>query len=319
MEFRSAAPADEPSLTALWRTAFGDAPVGALWRTDPGRHPRTVVAVEDGRVLSALHWMPRPIRSADGATDRVGCLGGVATRPEARGRGLVTRLLADAVDAMTADRCAWSLLCTGTPDVYRSAGWETFPTPLWHAGLPARPAPPPDTALPRTAGAADTARLAALHDRFDAARPLTTVRTAADWRLRVPHWYDRTTVTLLTDPTTAAAPGADPARPGGYAVARLGPGAAEVLELALAGPDPAARARALLTGIAVRARAAGHRRLTVRAPDVPAVRAAVEAVFPDASAAAAHTGMARPLLASRARVRATVTAPGAVHWFGDSV
>ncbi|MEU7321971.1 GNAT family N-acetyltransferase [Streptomyces griseoviridis] len=129
MEFRSAAPADEPSLTALWRTAFGDAPVGALWRTDPGRHPRTVVAVEDGRVLSALHWMPRPIRSADGATDRVGCLGGVATRPEARGRGLVTRLLADAVDAMTADRCAWSLLCTGTPDVCRSAGWETFPTP----------------------------------------------------------------------------------------------------------------------------------------------------------------------------------------------
>ncbi|MEV7232973.1 hypothetical protein AB0N06_02975 [Streptomyces sp. NPDC051020] len=31
-----------------------------------------------------------------------------------------------------------------------------------------------------------------------------------------------------------------------------------------------------------------------------------------------HVGMARPFPAGPAAVRATVTAPGAVHWYGDS-
>ncbi|WP_406417616.1 hypothetical protein OH809_34715 [Streptomyces sp. NBC_00873] len=31
-----------------------------------------------------------------------------------------------------------------------------------------------------------------------------------------------------------------------------------------------------------------------------------------------YVGMARPLPADPAAVRATVTAPGAVHWYGDS-
>ncbi|MEU6607307.1 GNAT family N-acetyltransferase [Streptomyces shenzhenensis] len=313
MQFRTATPDDEASLADLWRTAFGAAPVAALWRRDPGRHGRTFVAVEDGRVLSVVHCLPRPIRSAAGTVERVGCVGSVATLPRARGRGLVKRLAADAAEAMTAAGCAWSLLFTGTPGVYRSAGWETFPAPSWHGPLPAA-VPAAEHAGVRAAAPGDLPRLMALRDRFDRDRPLTTVRTEEDWRGRLPHWYDGSCVTLVTERTG----GGGAAEPGGFVVARLLPERAEIVEIALAGPAPSATAHALLAAAAARARAAGRTGIVVRLPDVPAVRGAVRRLLPSAEAVTEHTGMARPLLAPRAAVRATVTAPGAMHWFGDS-
>ncbi len=73
----------------------------------------------------------------------------------------------------------------------------------------------------------------------------------------------------------------------------------------------------LLTAVGARARAAGLTRARVRIPGSPAVTAALPVLLTDARQTTEHTGMARPLHATPASVRATVTAPGAVHWYGD--
>lgn len=218
-----------------------------------------------------------------------------------------------AAEAMAADGCAWSLLFTGTPEVYRSAGWETFPAPSWHGVLPAAVAVPGHPGI-RTAGPDDLPRLMALRERFDRERPLTTLRTAEDWRCRIPRWYDDSCLTLVTESTG----GGGTAEPGGFVVARLPAHRTEIVEIALTGPAPAGTAHALLAAVADRARAAGRTEAVVRLPDIPEVRGAVRRLLPAAEAVTEYTGMARPLLAPREAVRATVTAPGAVHWFGDS-
>ncbi|WP_254667555.1 GNAT family N-acetyltransferase [Streptomyces sp. SolWspMP-sol7th] len=84
-----------------------------------------------------------------GAPARVACLGGVATLPQARGKGHVRRMLDLAVARMTEDDCAWSLLFTGTPRVYEGAGWTTYEAPPGRAPSPHRPARPAASARRR--------------------------------------------------------------------------------------------------------------------------------------------------------------------------
>ncbi|MBD0738246.1 GNAT family N-acetyltransferase [Streptomyces sp. CBMA29] len=313
MRYRTATAADEPGLHALWAVAFPDpAQVIALWQRDPGRHGRTFVAEDDGgRPVSVVHYLPRPIRSAEGRPQRVGCLGSVATHPDARGRGHVRHLLAAAVRAMTADACAWSLLFTGTPQVYESAGWRTFAAPGWSGPLAA----PPSTGLPpsvRPATRADLPALRALRDGFDAVRPLSTVRGADDWLHRIPVWYAAPTEILVAHEPGPAG------RPVGFAVLRRpAPDRAELAEIALAA-DHAAAADSLLATAAVRARAAGATTATVRLPPEAAVLAALPRFLAEPVPVVSHYGMARPILSPAADVTATVTAPGAVHWYGDS-
>ncbi|MGW6457109.1 GNAT family N-acetyltransferase [Streptomyces sp. NPDC055078] len=307
MEYRTATPADEPSLHALWHTAFGTAPVAELWARDQGRHRRTFVAADGGRVLSAVHYQPRPIRSAAATVERVGCLGSVATLPEARGRGHVSALLTQAVRTMTDDGCAWSLLFTGTPRVYEGAGWRTFTASGWTGPLaPEAGSPAPDPRV-RPARPSD---LPALRDGYDAHRPLTTVRTPEDWQHRVPVWYDP----AVTETLVAQAPDG---RPTGFLVLRHRDDTALIAEIALSADAPSV-ARALLSAAAGRARAAGHSTADVRLPPDDAVVTALPALLADARPVEHRTGMYRTLHADPAAVRATVTAPGAVHWHGDS-
>lgn len=326
--YRTATPADEPGLHALWAAAFPDAAatVGALWAGDPGRHARTFVADDGGRVVSALHYRPRPIRSATGRPQRVGCLGGVATHPDARGRGHVRRLLGAAVAAMTADGCAWSLLFTATPGVYEGAGWRSFRATGW-SGPPAGPAAPRGgSASVRPATGADLGALKALRDAYDEARPLTTVRSLDDWRRRIPHWYGPPGRILIAEQAEraehlSAGPGARAgrARPLGFVVVRHpGPGHAEVAEIALARGHEDAAAEALLAAAAEHARAAGAASAGVRLPAEPAVLRALPRLLAQATPETTAYGMARPLLSPAAEVAATVGAPRAAHWYGDS-
>jgi len=317
MRYRTAAPADEPGLHALWAAAFPDAAtVIALWGRDPGRHARTFLAEDDrGRPVSALHYLPRPIRSATGRPQRVGCLGSVATHPDARGRGHVRHLLAAAVDAMTAGGCAWSLLFTATPRVYESAGWRTFAAPGWSGPLAER-APHPGAAAVRPSTRADLPALRALRDGFDATRPLTTVRSADDWEHRVPVRYAPPACVLVAEDGGRAGHSGSPL---GFAVLRHpAPGEAEIAEMALAPGREAAGAAALLSAAAIRARAAGATTAAVRLPAEPAVVGALPYLLAETRPATTHYGMARPVLTPAAEVLATVTAPGAVHWYGDS-
>ncbi|MGO3484179.1 MAG: GNAT family N-acetyltransferase, partial [Cellulosimicrobium funkei] len=223
MHLRTATPDDVPALYALWGRAF-DAPLMVpVYETDDGRLDRTHVAVDpdDGRVVGSVYWTPRKLGGPDGGILRAGGVANVATAPEARGRGLVRALLARAVEQMERDGADVALLFTGTPDVYRSSGFEAFDVPL-RRGAP-RPVDEPDPGhddldddgLPTDAAPSDLVgdapvrtrtdrlpgvpwpawsvalrweQLAVLHDAFDTVadgpRPLATRRTAEHWEQR---------------------------------------------------------------------------------------------------------------------------------------
>ncbi|WP_431031998.1 GNAT family N-acetyltransferase [Streptomyces sp. P6-2-1] len=302
---RPAAEADEPALRALWAEVFGPAPVAALWERDEDRHARTLVTTEGGRLVAALHFEPRPVRTApEGAPARVACLGGVATLPGARGRGHVRRMLGLAVARMADDGCAWSLLFTGTPRVYEGAGWTTYKAPAREGPLAAPPRAPGGV---RVATAADLPALARLRTAYDATRPLTTVRTPADWHHRVPAWYPpATTTTLVTSDGT------------GYLTLRhhTGPGTATLEEAALADPADTPTLTRLLTAAAHHARLTGHHHARTHLPR--ALTPALPAFLATSRAVPRRTGMTRPLTATPEEIRATVTARGAAHWYGDS-
>ncbi|MFE6234242.1 GNAT family N-acetyltransferase [Cellulosimicrobium sp. NPDC057862] len=132
MHLRTATPDDVSSLYALWGRAF-DAPLMVpVHETDDSRLDRTHVALDplDGRVVGSVYWTPRELGGPDGRTLRAGGVANVATAHEARGRGLVRALLSRAIEQMERDGADVALLFTGTPDVYRSSGFETFDVPL---------------------------------------------------------------------------------------------------------------------------------------------------------------------------------------------
>jgi hypothetical protein len=140
------------------------------------------------------------------------------------------------------------------------------------------------------------------------------VRGTDDWLHRIPVRYAAPAETLIAH---AAGPSGDPL--GFVVLRRPHPGGAELAEIALAlGRDGDEAAAALLSAAAVRARAAGATAGTVHLPGEPAVLAALPRFLARPSPATTFYGMARPLLSPSAEVTATVTAPGAVHWYGDS-
>ncbi|MFJ7200478.1 MULTISPECIES: GNAT family N-acetyltransferase [unclassified Streptomyces] len=303
---RTATAADDPALAALWRRCFDAPHIVGLHALDPDRHRHTFVAQNaDGDGIDAVVvYVPRLIRDARGTPRRVGGIGSVATRPEARGQGLVRRLLEAAEHTMRAERCDWSLLFTGTPGVYRGSGWQEFASTYTEGTL----APPPAAGelRIREATARDAVEVAALHHAYNADRPLSSVRAPEDWAVRVPAWYGPPARSLVAeDPGSGALVG--------WMVAQYEGECVEVREFAGA---PRSLGE-LLAAVGERGRAAGLDRARVRLPDAPEVRAALPALLADARQVTEHVGMARPLHARADAVRATVTAPGAVHWYGD--
>ncbi|XVQ84648.1 NAD(P)-dependent oxidoreductase [Microbispora siamensis] len=145
--------------------------------------------------------------------------------------------------------------------------------------------------------------LAALHDRHDDRRPLTTVRSARDWTGRVPVWYGPPHEILLLH---------EHGTPMAYAVVDWSAG--DVVEVALAAGRAAAP---LLRAVAAEARARGVRSGCLRAPLDPPIRSALPLLFEEWERRDEHTGMARPLLLEEAEVRAVVEHPLAVHWTAD--
>ncbi len=206
---------------------------------------------------------------------------------------------------MRAESCAWSLLFTGTPGVYTGSGWTTFPTHLREGALGGAP-PAPSPYRIRAACPADLPYLAQLSR---AARPLSAVRTATDWRTRLPAWYGPPRDWLV-------AQGPDTARPVGWAVAAHGEETVDVREYAATGTDVLA---ALFGAVAARARHAGLRGARLHGPAPgPAVLEALPHLMTGATVRTEHFGMIRPLLAPPERAHAVPRAPGAVHWYGDS-
>ena len=55
---------------------------------------------------------------------RMGCIGGVCSHPDYRGRGYASAVMRDCVSKMHEDGIHVGLLGTGIPDFYRRMGWE---------------------------------------------------------------------------------------------------------------------------------------------------------------------------------------------------
>ncbi|MDF2846130.1 MAG: family N-acetyltransferase [Oerskovia sp.] len=353
MEFRTATPADVPSLYALWTAAF-DAPLMVpVYETDGGRLDRTVVAVLPGptpaedRVVASVCWTPRTLvglpcpTGPDGSTTTltVGGVANVASAPDQRGRGLVRLALAEAVEQMHAAGMDASLLFTGTPGVYRPSGWETFEVPVTRGLLlpdgAARPErssatvvarherrsrtePPVPTTFPAWSPDLPWQDLATLHDAFHVA-PLTTLRTAVHWEHRIPLWYSAAELLTARGPDGSIV---------GYLVVELEGEVLRVRELAV-GPGGATtpeRHEALdVLALAARslAREHGATRAEVRLPRVPAAAVLTDTLLTaeDRETASDATGMLRPVRRSTAEIdalRATTSSPTAgFHWPGD--
>ncbi|KLN36177.1 hypothetical protein FB00_04045 [Cellulosimicrobium funkei] len=352
MHLRTATPDDVPSLYALWDRAF-DAPLMVpVYETDDGRLDRTHVAVDPlhGGVVGSVYWTPREVGGPDGDTLRAGGVANVATAPEARGRGLVRALLSRAVEQMERAGTHVALLFTGTPDVYRSSGFETFDVPLLR-GAP-RQVDEPDTgredlddgALPTDTAPSDLVndgavrvrtdrlpgvpwpawsvalgreQLAVLHDAFDTVaggpRPLAIRRTAEHWEQRIPLWYSGAEVF-----TARAADG----EVVGYLVLEPEPDVLKVREL---GVDPASdRAHDVVDALARttlhRAHLHGSATVEVRLPAHPLAERFAAAVLDAPTPGTDTTGMLRPVRAGVdvvARLREAAAAGVGFHWPGD--
>ncbi|MEU5863784.1 MULTISPECIES: GNAT family N-acetyltransferase [unclassified Nonomuraea] len=279
---RTARPGDREALHALWAACFDAPHVVPLYETDPGRYGRTFVT---GDVSACVYYLPRRVHDGLGGEVLVGGVANVAAHPSVRGRGHVRRLLAMATEAMAADGCAWSLLFTGTPGVYKE--WSVFE--LRTVSGPLR-RPAAGGRRLRGLAAGDAALLRDLYDRHNARRPLTAVRDEAHWRDRLPIWYG--------DPVELLAGDA------GYAAVRWEGGVLDVLEVAGDVPE-------VLSALAAEAEArgvgTGRARLTWDDPALPHLFASV---VPERD----RTGMARAVLGDPAPV---VGAANAAHWPAD--
>ncbi|GLY79092.1 GNAT family N-acetyltransferase [Actinoallomurus iriomotensis] len=297
IEFRTALPEDRDSLYRVWAACFDAPHIVPLYESEPGRYDRTFVAAGDDGVHAVVYYVPRRIRNATGGVDLVGGVANVATRPDARGRGHIKRLLSMALNAMASEGCAWSLLFTGTPGVYANAGWSTFE--LRHpSGTLAGAAAPGTRTTTRRVGPDAWPALAPLYERHNARRPLTTVRGSEDWRLRVPVWYGPPVELTVTERA---------GRPIGYLAARWHADAVELLEVA---GDQVA----VFEEVTARAARRGVSHGRARLPADEATLTALPHLFSDVRYTADTTGMIRPITTDPTE---TVRAPTAVHWPAD--
>ncbi|KJL24470.1 hypothetical protein RN51_01068 [Microbacterium oxydans] len=132
---RAARAEDQPDLTTLWATAFTPPLAPDQWLIDGDRLAHTLVAEDDRGVCGSIYGLPKRLREDDGGVADVHAIGSVAVAGRARGQGLARRLVAATLDA--AGDAEWALLFTGTPEVYRSSGFESFSmartlTGPWH-------------------------------------------------------------------------------------------------------------------------------------------------------------------------------------------
>ncbi|UNK70745.1 GNAT family N-acetyltransferase [Microbacterium sp. H1-D42] len=290
---RLAEATDAVALADLWDSAFDQRLSPDQWLIDRRRLEHTVVAVDDSGICGSIWGLPKRLRESDGDTALVHCIGSVAVAAHARGQGLARRLVAASLDgAADAD---WALLFTGTPDVYRSSGFETFEMRRSLTGAWA-----PSTAGERSL---DVARTTVGPGAFDWARPvyensragvtLAPVRRSVDWAMAA--------VRLQGAPIYTVCSGAVLL---GYAVARIShddgivTGIVDEIAVAPAVAGEAEVWRALLAAITTDWAAAGVATCNIGVPEaVPdsAQHQAIRDFAPDAAYTADRTGMTRAL------------------------
>ncbi|MDR2998112.1 MAG: GNAT family N-acetyltransferase, partial [Microbacterium sp.] len=270
---RPAVAADAAPLAALWATAFTPPLRPDQWLVDADRFAHTIVAVDDEGVIGSIYGLPKRLREDGGAVASVHCIGSVAVADRARGRGIARRLVAATLEAAERSEADWALLFTGTPDVYRSSGFETFALRRALAGSWHGAAGTSDAEVRRSPVSAEAlAPCEADYERSRSGVVLAPVRSPQDWAMAAVR-LDGLTLYRLDD---------------GYAVAQARDGLGTIAELVA---PTGGRMDGLLGAIAADWWDAGVSRCDVAVPDRAEDLDAVRAFAPAAEWTPDATGM----------------------------
>jgi predicted N-acetyltransferase YhbS len=204
MEIRALQPREQAACISLWRAVWpgdNEAYFRRYFEGDVEWLPYyTQVAVDGGRIVSAVHVCKRTVACGDFRL-QMGGVANVATLPEYRGRGLNRACLRAAIGVMEADAMDFALLFTGINGYYAKEGFATVPRTRLRCTLRAGRKPVPTGIEVRPAQADDLGQLFAIYDAYNAVRPIAVQRSPAYWR----DWVGMTPATLARpDPPLVA-------------------------------------------------------------------------------------------------------------------
>lgn len=287
-KIRAARTEDQSALTALWATVFTPPLAPDQWLIDDDRLAHTLVAEDDRGVCGSIYGLPKRLREDDGGVADVHAIGSVAVAGRARGQGLARRLVAATLD--TAGDAEWALLFTGTPEVYRSSGFETFVmartlTGPWSAPTPRKDEGRVDGRVEReTVGLGSFRSLRDVYEHSRAGRvvlaPVRSDRDAAmaEVRMRGATLYRRVEGSTVL----------------GYVIAERRGDVGVLLESAVL-PDSARVRDDLLSAVAADWALAGVSSCELAVPALPEEEPSLHAFAPQAVRQDDRTGMIRPL------------------------
>lgn len=282
---RAAGADDVTALTALWATAFTPPLAPDQWLIDRDRLAHTVVAEDESGLCGSIYGLPKRLRESDGGIAEVHAIGSVAVAERARGQGLARRLVTATLDA--ARDADWALLFTGTPEVYRSSGFETFSMPRtlngpWHASgaLAAAGA----EVVREIVGAGSLDGVREVYERSRAGRiVLAPVRSARDWAMAEVRMQGATLYRRTEGATVL-----------GYAITDTAGEIGTLLESAVL-PGASGAHHDLLDAVAGDWASAGVTACDLAVPSLPDEEEVIRAFAPEAVRQDDRTGMIRPL------------------------
>ena len=170
-----------PAMMRLWQDTFGDSDAFVrLFFTRVYRPQNALTLSRDGRLAAMLHLVPYALRIGH-RTLPAAYICGVSTRPEARGRGLMTTLMRRALRTMHRRGFALTTLIPAEPwlfDVYARLGY-VHPIPARDERIATADLPlaSPDV---RIAPCTD-ARFYAAFEHLERRRPCAILHTARDF------------------------------------------------------------------------------------------------------------------------------------------
>jgi predicted N-acetyltransferase YhbS len=183
---RAARRSELPAVYRVLESAFTGAPIQLFIDQTEGdstlRMRYVRVAEVDGGIAAHVRIFARRMLIR-GVPVRAGGVGSVASAPGARGLGLPSALLHDAIDAMVRERTAVSFLYTGIPAFYERLGWRIIREPVLDAdAMEAAQIPRERGYRIRRIEDEDVPALLSIYRRATAGTTGAIARTATTWR-----------------------------------------------------------------------------------------------------------------------------------------